>query len=228
MIAIYSVLIIFIRHTDEKGFKLRRIFLILMMDLIGFRIKKEGNPVVQPALYVCNHKGVFDFFVVLRYINAFVVSKSEMSKLPVISKGAAYSGIIYVNREDQKSRSVVRDAIRETLLSGRNVLIFPEGTTHSGRTTMEFKMGSFVEAARHGIPVVPIALEYKDKNDYYVDIPALKMYFRSFGKLRTTCSISYGTPITDADPAALAGRTKKWIDQKLLEFQNEFGHSYKD
>lgn len=199
---------------------------MLMMDLLGFSIRKEGDPVAQPALYVCNHKGVFDFFVVLRYINAFVVSKSEMSKLPVISKGAEYSGIIYVNRDDQKSRSAVRDAIRETLLSGRNVLIFPEGTTNSGRTTMEFKMGSFVEAARHGIPVVPVALEYKNKSDYYVDIPALTMYFRSFGKLWTTCGISYGPPIMDTDPEALVSKTRAWIDQKLLEFQEKFGHSY--
>lgn len=220
------LLTLIIPHTDKGGFRLRRIFLILLVDLVGFRIRKSGKAVTTPALYVCNHKGVFDFFVVLRYLNAFVVSKSEMSSIPVISKGAAYSGIIYVNRDNHESRSSVREMIRQTLVSGRNVLIFPEGTTNSGRTTMEFKMGSFVEAARNKIPVVPIALEYKYISDYYVDIPALKMYFRSFGKLWTPCALSFGQAISDDDPVALCNKTKTWIDEQLLKMQHEFGHRY--
>jgi 1-acyl-sn-glycerol-3-phosphate acyltransferase len=222
----YSLLTLFITHTEKRGFKLRRIILFLLMYILGFRIKKEGIPEIRPALYVCNHKGVFDFFVVLRFLNAFIVSKSEMRKIPVISQGAAYTGIIYVTRENKESRSAVRDLIRQTLETGHNILIFPEGTTHGGRTTLEFKMGSFVEAAKIGIPVVPIALEYKNPRDYYVDIPALKMYFRSFGKLWTHCSISYGNAIHETDPEILCQKTKSWIDNKLLEKQHDFGHKY--
>lgn len=198
--------------------------MFLFIHLLGLRIKKDGKAKIQPALYVCNHKGVFDFFVVLRFLNAFIVSKSEMSKIPIISQGAAYTGIIYVTRENKESRSAVRDLIRKTLEKGHNILIFPEGTTHGGKTTLEFRMGSFVEAAKIGIPVVPVALEYKNTRDYYVDIPALKMYFRSFGKLWTHCSISFGEEIHEADPEILCQKTKSWIDNKLLEMQHDFGH----
>jgi len=226
MVGAYSVLTLFMRHTDERGFRLRRIIIILLLKLLGFRIKIEGLPVTKPALYVCNHKGVFDFLVVLRYLDAFVVSKSELSKIPVLHKGGVYTGIIYVKRDNRESRSAVRETIRQTLVNGKNVLIYPEGTTHNGRTTMEFKIGAFVEAAKSGIPVVPIALEYKNRHDYYVNIPALKMFFRSFNKLWTQCSLSFGPPVSDTDPELLCAKTRSWIDQKLLDMQLDLGHKY--
>lgn len=216
----YKVVLIFYPHNRRQGFMLRKVFLNLINPMLGFSIQRENMPVSdKPTLYVSHHRGMLDFFVVLRYVNAFVVSKAEVSKIPVFAPAASYTGVIFVKREDKKSRGATRRAIVDILQKGGNVLIFPEGTTNTGKTTMEFKKGAFEEMAKFGFPVVPVALEYKTKRDVWWEGGNWQMFVSQFGKWRTHCRLSFGQPINSKDPDTLLNTSREWIDDKLVEMQ---------
>jgi len=187
--------------------------------MLGFKIDKDIRISKEPALYISNHRGLLDFFVVLRYVNAFVVSKAEVQNIPIFAPAASRTGVIFVKRENKESRGATRKAIVDTILKGGNVLVFPEGTTNALQTTMEFKRGTFEEAAKNGFPVVPISIEYKSERDLWKEGSTWKMFVSQFGKWRTHCKLRFGEPLYSDDPIVLLNSTKQWIDDQMLDIQ---------
>jgi len=222
----YNFVLLFVKHTDERGFKMRQVFLKVIIFFMGMRIDKKGQSDFTPALYVCNHRGLMDFFIVLRFFDAFILSKDEVQKIPIFPKAAGYTGVFYVKRDKKSSRGAARQAIVDLLKKGRNVLIFPEGTTNIERTTTDFKKGAFEEASKLGMPVVPIALEYKSRRDYWKDISMSKMFFSQYGKIFTRCKVEFGPPIYNDDASQMMNSAKMWIDDKLIEMQEGWSEVY--
>lgn len=215
-----------IKHTVKRGIRLRRAYLIIANFVLGFKIMVEGKPPVTPALYVSNHRGILDFFATLRYLDAYVLSKAEVRDIFLLGKASELTGIFFVQRESKDSRKATRKAIIQILKSGYNVLIYPEGTTNTKRTTAPFKPGAFEEVAKHGFPVVPIAQEYKDKSDLWDDESIVEQMTRQFGKCFTYTKLAFGPVIQSDDPQYLLEESKKWIDNKLLEMQKNWSKAY--
>jgi 1-acyl-sn-glycerol-3-phosphate acyltransferase len=219
---VYRLTLLVSNHNVARGFNLRRFVLQSVNPVLGFRIEKALNYADEPALYVCNHRGLLDFFIVLRYVDAFVVSKAEVKNIPIFASAASYTGIIFVDRQSKESRGATRRAIIETLGRGGNVLIFPEGTTNIAQTTMDFKPGAFEEVASHGFPVVPIALEYKTPRDYWKNISTFQMFVSQFGKWTTHAKLHFGPVIKSDDSKILQERSRDWIDNELIEMQKDW------
>jgi 1-acyl-sn-glycerol-3-phosphate acyltransferase len=222
----YLIARIFFRHTTESGFAFRKYYLTFLNTIMGIREKIEGKPFDQPALYVCNHRGMTDFFINLKHLNAFILSKAEVEDIPVLGYIANYTGIFYLDRKSKNSREAARKAIVEILKSGHNVILYPEGTTNDEKTTMNFRLGAFEEAANNRFRVVPIALEYKSKDDIWKSTSMVKQFINQFGKVFTFAKMSFGEPIENDDPAILMQESKKWIDNKLLEMQQNWSDAY--
>jgi 1-acyl-sn-glycerol-3-phosphate acyltransferase len=219
----YSTYILFSKHTNQKGYKLRKFYLSVILPLMGIRVQKKGLVNTKPALYVCNHRGLLDFTITLNYVEAFILSKAEVRKYPILGKGSGYTGVFWVDRGDKNSRGSARQAIIEILKSGENVFIFPEGTTHYERTSMDFKIGSFEEVVKEGFAVVPVALEYKTGRDYWKNMNMVQMYFSQFGKLFTRCKLHYGPALHGYNNAEkLCSDARKWIDDELISMQKDW------
>ena len=108
--------------------------------------------------------------------------------------------------------------IKESVSQGIPVTLFPEGTTYKGPLTKTFKNGSFKIAAETGIPVIPMAIQYKDREDAWVgDDTFLGHFFRQISKPVTHVEIQYGTPLILADYKELQAKTKESIDHMLKE-----------
>ncbi|MGE5356498.1 MAG: lysophospholipid acyltransferase family protein [Deltaproteobacteria bacterium] len=217
---------LFFRHTTNSGFAFRKYYLTFLNFVMGINEQIEGKPDSSPALYVCNHRGMTDFFVNLKHLNAFILSKAEVEDIPVLGFIANYTGIFYLERKSKDSREAARKAIVEILQSGNNVILYPEGTTNTGKTTMSFRLGAFEEAAKNGFRVVPVALEYKDKFDLWKSTSMTRQFINQFGKLFTHVKMSFGTPIENNDPVILMNKSKDWIDKKLLEMQDNWSEAY--
>ena len=69
---------------------------------------------------------------------------------------------IPVNRKAKDKRKVLDKAV-ETLKKGGIIIIYPEGTRNRKKDTLEGKTGAAEMAIRSGVPVVPMALVYKDQ-----------------------------------------------------------------
>ncbi|MEL6986869.1 MAG: lysophospholipid acyltransferase family protein, partial [Bacteroidota bacterium] len=196
-----------------------------VMATMGIKTELTGHaePNENPILYVCNHRSFTDPIIVSRYINAYAISKAEVGNYPLISTGAQETGVIYVKRNDRKSRNATKDAIEQAMGEGKNILIYPEGTTGNQETTKEFKRGSFDVAAKHGYAVVPIILEYKNRNlDYWFERGLGAQMYRQYSKAKTYTKIHFDNPIKDEDGQRLMEKAQAAINHKIMEMHNHW------
>lgn len=208
-------------HSDERGFRYRRKFISAAMRIMGIRLRVEGQVPEGQYLYVANHRSMFDPVILLRDIPAFVVSKAEVSKYPLIGRGARETGVIYVERNRKSSRAAALEAILEALDNGRSILIYPEGTTSDLPTTREFRIGSFRVAAKMEVGVVPIALDYRDAADYWTQGALMDIVMRMLSRKATDAMIRIGDPIMDPDPAQLMEKSRAWINAQIPDMHEK-------
>jgi 1-acyl-sn-glycerol-3-phosphate acyltransferase len=187
--------------------------------MFGTNEQIEGVPINEPALYVSNHRGMLDFFINLKYLNAYILSKAEVEDIPVVGFVAQFTGIFYLERNSKDSRIAARNAIMKILNSGYNVLLYPEGTTNDAKTTKSFRVGAFEVAASNGFKVVPIALEFSSIDDLWKDTPIMKQFIKQLGKPHTRVKMAFGPALHSEDATYLMNESKKWIDQKLEAMQ---------
>jgi len=63
-------------------------------------------------------------------------------------------------RGDKADGQKVRNIIVDSLSEGKNILIFPEGTSHKNGVPQEFKKGSFEVAVENKLRILPITIKY--------------------------------------------------------------------
>jgi len=222
----YVISLIVSKHTKKRAFNLRRSFSRIAMTILGIRVIYKGTPIKEPALYVSNHRSFPDPMINCMPINAFVIAKAEVADMPVISKGAELTGVIYVKRENKSSRTATRDKMVETIKSGFNVLVYPEGTVNTEARSLPFKKGTFIEAAKHGFPVVPIAMEYQDELDLWHKSHFVTQMFRQFGKRRTNVKMEIGPAFKSEDGIELSEIAEDWVNEKILEMNKGWSNVF--
>ena len=121
---------------------------------------KENIPQEGSFMLYANHQGMFDVVALAatcdRPLGA--VYKKELKNVPVLKKILECTLSFDMDREDvRQSLTVIQNVVKE-VQSGRNYLIFPEGTrSKNGNTMGEFHGGSFRAAAKAKCPIVPVA-----------------------------------------------------------------------
>jgi lyso-ornithine lipid O-acyltransferase len=189
---------------------------------LNIKIHRTGTPIDGNFLFIGNHRSYIDPVVAAISVAFMPVAKAEVGNWALIGWGARMTGIIYVKRENKQSRTDTRAAVREALLKGSPVLIYPEGTTNAGNLTLPFRVSTFQAAAELGIPVVPMTIEYGDKADYWVGKDTFIPHFlKTFGKQKTEAWIDFGTPISNNDWEQLLAQTQATIDAKMSDFRQK-------
>lgn len=177
----------------------------------------ENIPKEDGFIFYPNHQGMFDVLMLFESSTkpfAFVIKK-EASKVILLKQIIAGTGSYVMDREDMRqSVQVISDVARE-VKTGRNFIIFAEGTrSKNGNQLLEFKGGSFKAAYRAQCPVVPCALidSYKP--------------FDEKGIRPLTAKLIYLPPIPyeeykDWKAVELAGEVKKRIEKVIAEKTGE-------
>ena len=215
-----------VKHTKEKAFKLRRLYLRYANWVLGISTELEGTIPEGTSLFVSNHRSLSDPLILCQYLDAFIIAKAEVGQYPLISTGAELTGILYVQREDKNSRQAVREKLKSTLLSGSNVLVYPEGTVNYNKTTLPYRPGTFKEIVNHGISVVPIVLEYKHAKDVWFKSPMLNHFFKQFGRFRTRAKVVIGKPMFNEDGALLRQQIEEWTNSTIEDIHKNWPGSY--
>lgn len=121
---------------------------------------KENIPEKGSFMLYANHQGMFDVVALAatcdRPLGA--VYKKELKNVPVLKKILQSTLSFDMDRDDvRQSLTVIQNVVKE-VQSGRNYLIFPEGTrSKNGNTMGEFHGGSFRAASKAKCPIVPVA-----------------------------------------------------------------------
>lgn len=191
-----------------------------IMFFLNIKIDRNELPKNSNFILMPNHRSYLDIFIVAGLTPAAMVGKAELKKWPFGRMGALITNSILVDRNDTRSLINTMNKIKASVSKGIPVILFPEGTTHKGPLTKSFKKGSFKIAADAGIPVIPMAIEFADKEDAWVGNDLfLSHFFRQMGKPVTRVSIRYGEPIVSSDYMELRQKTREKIDAMLGEIQ---------
>ena len=100
--------------------------------------------------YICNHTSFNDILLSMAIYGCGFISKAEVKKMPIFGKIAMGLQSIFVDRYNTNSRKNTLEEIfqrQRDYMEGKPVMpfmIFPEGTTTSGRHLLNFKKGAFL------------------------------------------------------------------------------------
>jgi 1-acyl-sn-glycerol-3-phosphate acyltransferase len=93
----------------------------------------------------------------LPFLFGFIV-KEELMKIPVFAGGMRTIGCVAVSRGRDRADYSVLDAVAKDVASGKNILIFPEGTRAPDDAFLPFKKGGVILAIKAGVPILPVAV----------------------------------------------------------------------
>ncbi|WP_456376885.1 lysophospholipid acyltransferase family protein [Thiolapillus sp.] len=132
------------------------------LQIMGIRVITHGNPPPSPGLIVANHISWVDIPVINSITGAAFLSKNSIRYWPIIGWFAVASGTVFIRRGNHEAQQA-SSAIAERLLEGRNLAIFPEGTTSDGSGIRRFFPRLFGAAIETRSQIIPVALHYTYK-----------------------------------------------------------------
>lgn len=171
------------------------------------------------ALIVANHVSYLDPLAILPVCPALPIAKGEVAGWPLIGPIGAALGVTFVTREAPLARARVLRRVHHLLASGVSVLNFPEGTTTAGDRVLPFLRGTFGIAQRLGVPVVPVAVRYRDPASAWCNAATfLPHYVRLAGTPRVEVDLRFGAamlPRAGEAPEDMAARARNAILRSL-------------
>lgn len=207
----------------QNGIKLRGLNVKIIHFILNTHIIKYGTEPDYAGLIVFNHRSYFDPLVILRDILAFPVAKKEVDSWPLIGHVCRATGVIFVKRESKISRKQTLKDVRNILNQGYSILIAPEGTTHIETVSIDFKPGAFILAAELEVPVIPVAIDYKNIKDAWIGNDTfVPHFFKCFGKWKTEIKVTFFEPLISNNVEELISISKSKIDGELLRFRKEW------
>ena len=114
----------------------------------GYRFREVSGfghaPGQTPAIYVANHRGRMDGLFVLAHVGyAGVVMKSSYIRLPLFASFVRYLDFVSVDADSVSRLGETIRRGREVLASGKNLLVFPEGTRAPTARLLRFRDFAF-------------------------------------------------------------------------------------
>jgi 1-acyl-sn-glycerol-3-phosphate acyltransferase len=156
----------------------------LFIGLINLKTRVHGNTANfnnDNLLIMTNHyEGVIDGNVIydlyykhnsIEMLHTIVkhnivgdsADKNLVSNLLSYIKSALIDACYFIpyKRGDKEDGKNTRDVIVNSLREGKNVLVFPEGTTHRDGVPKDFKNGIFELAVENKLRILPITIKYE-------------------------------------------------------------------
>jgi 1-acyl-sn-glycerol-3-phosphate acyltransferase len=195
--------------------------------IFGIRIKVIGQPVTgEGVLLVANHTSWADIIIFSAVAPISFVAKAEIAKWPFFGTLARLQRTVFVERTRRSATGEVRDVIRDRLLAGDALVLFPEGTSHDGNTVLPFKSallgaaeaqlgGHYVKVqpvstAFIGLHGMPMGREYRPLFAWYGDMEMLPHLWEALlaGPLDVVVQFHEPFSLDQMDRKALAARAE--------------------
>ncbi len=152
------------KYTEEQHYKMLK-FIVkhankggnVTIDVYG----QENIPADNGFIFFPNHQGLYDVLAIMEACPKpfSVVAKKEVEDHFFLKRVFACLRAHTIDRDDVRQGMQVITDVSNEVISGRNYIIFAEGTrSKNGNEVQEFKAGSFKAATRSKCPIVPIAL----------------------------------------------------------------------
>lgn len=141
--------------------RLVRWWLLHLLTILAVQIKVRGPRPEAGYFLVSNHVSWLDIPVLAAQADLYFLSKAEVRGWPLIGALAAAAGTLFIRRGGGESKQKAEE-IAAHLRAGRNILVFPEGTTTDGTGVRRFFRQLFAAPVFAGAPIQPVAVRYPD------------------------------------------------------------------
>lgn len=129
--------------------------------ILNIQLEVRGLATERPALWVANHIPWMDVVILGSFCPLDFLAKDEVAQWPLVGKISQRAGAIFVDRDNKFSAyRTSLPAIQARIKQGQPVVVFPEGTTSMGESTLPFKPMFYQAAIRENLLVQPIAIQY--------------------------------------------------------------------
>ncbi|WP_326539423.1 lysophospholipid acyltransferase family protein [Pseudorhodoferax sp.] len=191
-----------------------------VLALSGIRLQLSGEPMATgPMLLVANHISWLDIVVMHAAGYCRFVSKADVAHWPLIGPLATGAGTLYIERASRRDAMRVVHQMRDRLLAGDVIAIFPEGTTGDGRTLLPFHANLLQAAISAEAPVQPLAMRFADARtgatsfapSFVGDETLVGSVWRTLAAEHLVAELRYGVPEHHA------GRDRRRWAQDLQE-----------
>ena len=133
------------------------------LRVLRLPLNVSGVPLQGRAAVVANHTSWLDIFVLNASKRIYFVSKAEVAGWPGIGWLARATGTLFIKRERGQARAQTK-TMQARLLTGHELLFFPEGTSTDGQQVLPFKttlFASFMASElRDFLQVQPVSVVY--------------------------------------------------------------------
>lgn len=133
----------------------------LRMAGIQLCIEGSGNlPLDTPCILVANHSSYLDGLMLVAALQGCYgfVAKRELKNSIISSLYLQRMGSEFVERFDFQQGVEDTGRLRDSVVKGRSLIFFSEGTFCRRPGLLPFKMGAFLVGAQTSTPVVPISI----------------------------------------------------------------------
>ena len=130
--------------------------LLLQVESVGREKLTKG----QSYVFVANHQGAMDIFLVYGYLNRNFkwMMKKALRRLPFVGYACYKARHIFVDKSSPRKVKATIDFARKTLQGGTSLVVFPEGArTFTGHLGV-FRKGAFQLADDLQLPIVPMTI----------------------------------------------------------------------
>jgi 1-acyl-sn-glycerol-3-phosphate acyltransferase len=129
----------------------------------GVRVKVKGLEYLgkkTPYIYMCNHQGSYDIFVLLSCLPVQFrwIAKKELFAIPILGWAMGAANYISIDRSGKRKALESIERAAGKIKGGISVVIFPEGTRSRDGSIQPFKRGGFTLALKSGVPIIPITI----------------------------------------------------------------------
>lgn len=135
----------------------------LMNKVFNVQITVKGKPHAESSfLYVGNHMGFVDIFVLASVMPAVFVTSQEMRETPVLGDICEMAGCVFVERRSRTKIMNELGVLKSALDEGLNVVLYPEATSTDGGRVYPFKKTLMMAGPQAGRPIQPGCINFSD------------------------------------------------------------------
>lgn len=138
-----------------------------LLAIFHVHVALRGNIPIQETgagcIIAANHISWLDIYVLQSVRPVRFVAKSEIRDWPVLGWLCDRAGTLFIERGRRHHTAKINQVMRDVVLAGGIVGLFPEATTSLGDQLKKFHSALFQAAVESGAPLVPAAIRYADK-----------------------------------------------------------------
>lgn len=205
-------------HLSVRPERWSQIWFRGVLRALNVRLQILGPVPEGDGLLAGNHVSWLDIAVLVSAKPVIFVSKDEVAHWPLIGWMARGGDTLFIQRGAHGTRQLNQD-ITATLLQGRSVVIFPEGTTTAGPGVRRFHSRLYAGAIASKMPVLPFAVRYREASAPYVDQQSLAQnLWAIMAEPQLDVELHFGPPLPPAPRRdTMARQTQRWVEKTLVK-----------